>query len=112
MIAFTAMAFVFLGSSIVTSAERALALTLVTGAFLSLFQSRPLEGWSRQTWMIFASLVLIHLVVVAVIRLPNISFGAALVPFAFPDALVLWLIFKRVERRFPVGPETTQKRGR
>lgn len=87
----------------VTTPERALVFSVLFGVFLSIVQTQPVERRDRRFWGLVGALALIHLPVLALVRVDRFPFGMVVLPFALVDALAIWTFVKWTERRFPRG---------
>lgn len=82
-------------------AEKALACSVVVGAFVAIIQTKPRGRRDQTFWTAIAVLAVIHVAVLSLIRIPELRFGLVALPFALADGFAIWGLLNWIERRFP-----------
>ena len=82
-------------------AKRALACSVVSGIFVAIVQTKPRNRRDQTFWAVIAILAVIHVVLLAVIRIPEVRFGLMALPFALVDGFGMWWLVNRIERWWP-----------
>lgn len=92
---------IFIGISLFSSLEKALACAIIFGVFLSIVQTRLQRQNDRRFWAIIAILAIIHIIALWLIHIPELRFGLMSLPFALADGFAMWGLINWIERRFP-----------
>ena len=101
MVLIVSTATVFIGVSLISSLEKALAFAVVFGVFLSIIQTRKQSQTDLRFWAVLAVLAIIHVAALLFIHIPDLEFGLISLPFALADAFLIWWLVNWIERRFP-----------
>jgi hypothetical protein len=98
--------------AVVSTLERALAFALAVAVFISIIQTKK-ESWrDRRFWIVLTVFALAHLVILSLIRIPELRYGMMAMPFALADGFAMWGIINWLERRSPATSEPAcEKRG-
>lgn len=94
--------------ALVASLERALAFSVVFGVFFSIVQTRWKSQNNRRFWLIVAVLAIIHVVILSLIRIPELRFGLVVLPFALVDGFAMWWLINWIEKGFPAEENNGQ----
>lgn len=99
---------VYVGVSLVSTAEKALASAVAFGVFFAII-SVKLEI-KNQNWQFWATILIfaaIHVVAIAMINFPEPRFGLVSLPFALVDGFIMWCILSWIDKRFAQTPNGT-----
>lgn len=93
---------VFVAVMLISNLEKALVFAVMFGVFSALAQSKWESRKNRLVWVILAVLAVIHIVVLSLVRIPELRFGLISLPFALVDGFAIYGLLNWIERRFPV----------
>jgi hypothetical protein len=85
-----------------TSLEKGLAAGTTFFIFATIIQTKSetrkesLSDW--RFWLVISVLVVIHVVVLIIIKIPELKAGLISLPFALADGFVMWFLIKWLER--------------
>jgi len=89
----------------VSNAEKGLAAGVTLGVFITIILTKRethKESLSdRRFWLVIASLAVIHIVAISIIKFPEARAGMVSLPFALVDGFLMWGLINWIERRFP-----------
>lgn len=99
------VATVFAAVNYVSTLDQAVVAALVLAVFCTIVQARS-ETQSESLrqprfWCVVGFLAAAHILALALIRVPELPFGAILVPFAFADFLAMQWLIDWTETRLP-----------
>ena len=103
---------VFAIAYILSNAEKALASAIVFGVFLTIIQTKAetrreqLSDW--RFWITVSILAIIHFVVIAIVKFPELRAGLISLPFALVDVFAMWALINWIEKRLsgPRAPDS------
>lgn len=94
-------AIVFGVVALISSLDKALVFAVMFGVFSAIIQAKWDSRSDKRLWIIIAILAIVHIVVISLIRIPELRFGLVSLPFALVDGFAIWGLLNWIERRFP-----------
>jgi len=103
IVAISLIAFFF--SAFATNLEKGLfvgAAVFVFGTIIQTKSETRMESLrERRFWLLITALAIVHIIVLSLVRIPELQFGLVVLPFALVDGFAMWWLINWVERNFP-----------
>ncbi len=81
--------------------EKGLAAGVTFGVFAAIIQTKWASRGDWRFWFIIALFAIVHILVILVVRFPEVSASLVSLPFALVDGFLMWAVINWVEKRFP-----------